>query len=323
MGKADVATREYLRDPARFADAFNYAVYGGEHVVRAEELKPVDSTSFATLPKSKTVEKHRDGIRLWQAMSDEHAAYALFGIEGQTNVHYAMPVRCMLYDALTYAEQVSRLGRGRRKGGGESAQESSAEFLSGMGPGDRLIPVVTLVVHFGPDEWDGQTSLRGLLGPCDERLLALAPDYRINLVSPATMGEGDFHKFETDLGLVLEYIRYSRDKERLSSLVAGDARFASVDAQTARLINVLTDSRLDIGPGEETVDMCKAIEDMRREAMDEGRRDGERKGRRKGRREGMLATLDGLVHDGVITLAEAARRSGLTAEEFAAELANM
>ena len=57
--------------------------------------------------------------------------------------------------------------------------------------------------------------------------------------------------------------------------------------------------------------MCKAIEDMRREAMDEGRRQGER--------EGMLAALDGLVRDGVITLAEAARRAGLTPEEFAAE----
>ena len=74
------------------------------------------------------------------------------------------------------------------------------------------------------------------------------------------------------------------------------------------------DSCPSIGPGEETVDMCKAIEDMRREAMDEGMRDG--------RRQGMLAALDGLVRDGVITLAEAARRSGLTAEEFAAELAN-
>ena len=61
--------------------------------------------------------------------------------------------------------------------------------------------------------------------------------------------------------------------------------------------------------------MCKAIEDMRREAMDEGRREG----RRDGRREGMLAALDGLVRDGVITLAEAARRTGLTPEEFAAE----
>ena len=315
MGKADIATREYLKDPVRFADAFNYAVFGGEHVVRADELKPVDSASFASLPKNKTIEKHRDGIKLWQAMSDEHAAYALFGIEGQTNVHYAMPVRCMLYDALTYAEQVGRLGKERRNGVGGTSQETSAEFLSGMGPSDKLVPVITLVVHFGLGEWDGQTSLHAMLGPCDKRLLAFAPDYHINLISPASMNEDDFCRFETDLGLVLEYIRYSKDKEKLNSLIAGDVRFTNVDAETARLINVLTDSRLEIGPGEETVDMCKAIEDMRKEAMDEGRREG----RRDGRREGMLAALDGLVRDGVITLAEAARRSGLTAEEFAAE----
>ena len=50
---------------------------------------------------------------------------------------------------------------------------------------------------------------------------------------------------------------------------------------------------------------------MRKEAMDDGRLEGER--------DGMLRAFSGLVRDGVITLAEAASRVGLTAEEFAAE----
>lgn len=123
------------------------------------------------------------------------------------------------------------------------------------------------------------------------------------------MGTDDFRRFETELGLVLEYIKYSKDREKLRGLVAGDARFTSVGAESALLINVLTDSRLEIDPGEEGVDMCKAIEDMRNEAMDEGRR------------EGALKTLSELVRDGVLTLADAARRSGLSTEEFVARTA--
>lgn len=113
---------------------------------------------------------------------------------------------------------------------------------------------------------------------------------------------------------MLEYIKYSGDKERLRDLVASDIRFQRVGVESARLMNMLTDSHLSIGPGEETVDMCKAIEDMRNEAWNEGLDEG----MRKGKIEGKLQMLDELVREGVLTLADAAGRAGLSTEEFAA-----
>lgn len=49
-----------------------------------------------------------------------------------------------------------------------------------------------------------------------------------------------------------------------------EPRFRSVGAEGVGLINELTDSRLRVGEGEERVDMCKAIEDLRAEAREQG-----------------------------------------------------
>ena len=38
---------------------------------------------------------------------DDEAAYILLGSENQTDIHYAMPVRNIIYDALQYGKQVA------------------------------------------------------------------------------------------------------------------------------------------------------------------------------------------------------------------------
>ncbi|MDO4807505.1 MAG: Rpn family recombination-promoting nuclease/putative transposase [Coriobacteriales bacterium] len=313
MGALDAATKKYVDNPNRFADVFNYAIYDGEQVVDATSLRPLDTAvATSTKGKSRFVERHRDGLKLWKAMADGHAAYALLGIERQTDVNLAMPARCMLYDALAYSDQVNRLKHENRKQG----NLDSRSFISGLRPNDRLLPVATLVVHFGSDEWDGATNLHAMLSKCDKRLLAFVADYRINLVSPASMDAEDFAKFKTDFGLVLGYIKYAHDKDNLQRFVLGNDRFHSVDTESAGLINLLTDSQLEIAPGEERVDMCKAIEDMRAEARD----DGLRLGLERGLERGVLGTLRDLVRDGVLSLADAAGRAGLTPEDFQAKV---
>ncbi|MBR3226765.1 MAG: hypothetical protein IKF78_15735 [Atopobiaceae bacterium] len=166
MGRADVAARRYMADPARFADAFNYAIYGGEEVIVPNALTPLDSVSLEPgIGRQRNSERRRDGLKLWQAMGDGRAAYALLGVEDQTAIHYGMPVRCMTYDALAYGDQIDGIRRKRR------AQEgmTGAEWLSGMRKEDRLLPVVTLVLHFGSERWDGPRRLHEMLMPAERR----------------------------------------------------------------------------------------------------------------------------------------------------------
>ena len=51
---------------------------------------------------------------------DDEAAYILLGIENQTDIHYAMPVRNIIYDALQYGKQVADIAAKHRASDGDS-----------------------------------------------------------------------------------------------------------------------------------------------------------------------------------------------------------
>ena len=91
-------------------------------------------------------------------------------VENQTEIHYAMPVRNIIYDALQYGKQVSEVAK-RHKNQGDRKGHNKGEYLSGFYKEDRIRPVVTLVVHFGADEWDGPLSLYDMMDLEDEKLL--------------------------------------------------------------------------------------------------------------------------------------------------------
>lgn len=101
MGMTDTVTKEYMRGNKVFADAFNYLIYGGEQVVKPALLQELDTTEIA-IPfaldeeentTEEAVQKYRDVLKSTVIMQDAKASYILLGVENQTDVHYAMPVR--------------------------------------------------------------------------------------------------------------------------------------------------------------------------------------------------------------------------------------
>ena len=88
----------------------------------------------------------------------------MLGIENQTDIHNAMPERNAIYDALQYGKQVSKAAamHNRRK-----KLHGRGEFLSGFKKTDRLMPVITLVIHFGVKPWDGPLSLHEMMDISD------------------------------------------------------------------------------------------------------------------------------------------------------------
>mgnify|MGYP004490225365 FL=1 len=172
IGAIDAITKAYIRKNEVFADAFNYFMYDGVQVIQPERLKELDSTEIAILlnekettdkkaVKAEAQQKYRDILKSAAIMEDGHTAYILLGIENQTDVNYAMPVRNMLYDALQYTKQVSEIAdvHRRKKENSSHKSVSHAEFISGFYKSDRLIPVITLVIYFNAGEWDGPRSL--------------------------------------------------------------------------------------------------------------------------------------------------------------------
>lgn len=148
MGKADIITKQYLTDNSVFADAFNFFLYNGKQVLQPDQLRPLDTvaaeTIFADTGTTIPVQKIRDNLKYLTMMTDDSVAYAILGIENQTDVHYAMPVRNMLYDAMEYSRQVQHISAKHRKE--QHCDISSGEYLSGFYHSDRLLPVITLVI---------------------------------------------------------------------------------------------------------------------------------------------------------------------------------
>ena len=114
------------------------------------------------------MQKYRDILKSAVIMQDEKASYVLLGIENQTDIHYAMPVRNMIYDALQYGKQVSDVSTRHRKA--SEKPQTRGEYLSGFYKRDKIVPVITLVVHFGADAWDGARSLHEMMDIRDEKL---------------------------------------------------------------------------------------------------------------------------------------------------------
>ena len=271
MGRADTATTNFMRQNDVFADAFNFFLYQGCPVIDPGQLRELDPAELA-MPygadkKSEPVQKYRDILKGLAAMEDGKRAYLLLGIEGQTRVHYAAPVKGMLYDSLQYARQVEQTGRKHREKK-EYGRSGSGEFLAGFYKKDKLIPVITLFISFSPEKWDGPRSLWEMMEMEDTKLRTRLPDYRINLVSPAELGKEEFEKFHSSLGDVLEFIKYSSDKEKLMEWLSEEKRELTLGRKEVEVLNACVNAKLAIKSEEEEVEVCKAIEDYKREAVE-------------------------------------------------------
>ena len=310
MNNADALTKQYVRRPQVFADLFNHLMYGGQPVLKPEDMTEMDPAELA-FPfggdgKISAVQKYRDAVKQVVSMQDGKAAYLLvLGIENQTNVHYAMPARNMLYDALNYASQIGRIARHHRQSGDLA---SGGEFLSGMTASDRLVPVITLVVYFGQTEWDGPTSLHEMLETRDETVLKYTPDYRINLIAPISMSEEETESFHSDFRLLAGMIRTCRDKTAMSRLLQTED-FRHMDPLTAAVANEVTSSKLRLTTNEKgEVDMCIAMQEILEDAKYEGKIEG--------KIEGALEMLCKLVQQNILSPEVAAAQSGRPLSDF-------
>lgn len=318
MAEKDAVTKAYMSDPEVFADLCNYYLYGGREVILPENLTPLDTAEIA-IPYGKSrkkkskraIQRYRDVFKRAVIMQDSKAMYCLIGAENQSEMHNAMVPKDMLYDAVSYVDQVEAIARKHAKN--KDKPENSADFLSGFHREDRLIPVITLTVYWGADEWTAPTDLHEMMDMSPE-LARFVPNYWLNLISPATIKDEDFSKFRTELAAALKYVKYSKDKQKLDEVLHGDVAYHDLSRQTANLVNVVTGSNLKFPEGEERVDMCEAITQMVNEAVSEARNEAWDEATHAN----AVAIAKNLLALGKLTYEEIVAVSGLTLAEVQA-----
>lgn len=274
MGVIDTEGKRYLFNNDIFADAFNYLVYGGKQVIKADELREIDTTELV-LPYGNgakvPVQKYRDILKLWDAKMDDAAIYVILGTELQDKVHYGMPVKDGLYDMLGYSNQIDEIRRSYRNQNGKNDTDgelvidgdslkiklTSEEFLSGLRKGDKLIPIITAVVYLGDTPWDGPRSLHDMLDFKNDAIKDFVPDYKINLISPADMDDDEFTKFNTDLGFAMNVIKHQSDN---ADEIIGATNHRKIDRDTAVFLNTVARLHLEYEEKTGGIDMCKALD---------------------------------------------------------------
>ena len=274
----DTYTKKYMADNNVFADAFNFLIYNGRQVIKPENLKQLDtsvlSVPFGNNNAQAPIQKIRDLLKSAEIKEDGENIYLILGVENQSEIHYAIPARNMLYDALEYARQIENISKKHRKAK-DYKDVSAGEFLSGFYNNDKLIPVITLVIYFGVDEWTAPRSIYDMFEIKNKEILSFVNDYHINLIAPSELTDEKAEKLHSNLKEVLLYIKNSDDKEKLKDLVQNNEKFSRLERDAVYVINAFTNSNLKIDENQEVFDMCKALLDIKEEGRIEGIREGE------------------------------------------------
>lgn len=261
MGKTDSAAKECFSDNTRFADFCNAVLFDGEQIVKPDSLEEKDSTEvlsiFGTNPEQIHIQKWRDILKNIIIKTDNKVCFALIGIESQANIHYAMPVRNMIYDALNYGYQVKEAAKKHRI---KKDTMSNEEFLSGFSNEDTLTPVITITVYIGDKDWNAPRCLSDMFSSVDEHLKPYLQDFNANLFVPSEFD--DFNKFQTELKQIFKVLSASGNKEKMSQILLEDQKFKLMDNETVRIINDITGTKFPLNRKGKVVNMCKAWNDQ-------------------------------------------------------------
>lgn len=274
MKLKNAVSNTYLARPERFAQICNHGLFGGKHLIQPDKLRELNAGELGLLEqgtgKAKVLEKNRDILRMY----DDQMLLMVIGVENQTDIHYCMPLRNMLYDVLKYEDQRAEIEHRHRK----EKDLHGAEFTSGFSKRDRLIPVMTLAVYWGPEPWDGPRNLHEILDiPPD--LLQYKDrigDYPVNLLEICTID--NWEHYNGELKALLGFVRYQKDPKALEAFVHDNEEiFRSVTPETAQAITVLGNAK-EIQhylndrseESEGTINMCQALQEMIQKGEEQG-----------------------------------------------------
>lgn len=187
----------------------------------------------------------------------------------------------MLYDAAAYKKQWNAIKKKHEK----KKDLSGAEFLSGFSKEDSLQAVVTLVVYYGTEPWDGAKDIHSLIDWSDmpEEFKEAVPNYSIHLLDLSQYENPD--DFKSDLKTVCLFLQNANDDEKLEKMLEEHKEeFENMAEDTYDLIGTFGDMEQieklkdECKNEKKGYNMCKGMQDWldRREALglETGRSEG-------------------------------------------------
>ncbi len=306
MGALDKKHKAYFKDPRRFADAWNGLVFGGLEVIRWQELSECDSVQ--TYAQGKGIERVADAIMKETA---DGKILAIMILENYGVKDYGIPIMVNLEEALAYnaqANEIKRINREIMKA--LEKPVSPGEFLYLFRKKDRLRPVVTLVLYWNDEEWDGENSLYGLIDfRGAEELRPLVPRHPVRVIDVARLG--DTSRLKTDLRTVIECFKLRNDREAFRKYCESHKEAYELDADGIGVVGELIGSKELVDMIEnkkkegEEVDMKNIFTDVFEEGKQEGKQEGRKEGRQDGKQEEKMNNIQILMKNLKLSVREA------------------
>lgn len=266
--KTDVVLKEFWRDNAHFADLFNTVLFEGKEVLKPEDLQEMDTDVSGIIEMKnykETLNRTRDVIK----KTAYGAEFVLVGLELQGHVHYAMPLRHMLYDGMSYLKEYREISGKSTKDGMNYTKD---EFLSKMRKEDRLHPVVSLTIYYGEKIWDGPYSLKDMLTEMPEEIAGVISDYKMNLLEIRKSGSYRFNN--RDVQAVFEISREALEGNL--EFIRRKYRNQNLPSQVAAVVGKIVKSEelVDMSQQTEVINMCAALDRLKQEGVQEGLEQG-------------------------------------------------
>lgn len=318
MGKKENIIVDYLSQPEVFSSLFNGFVFGGKQIVKPEILREIDGrfrfllTDGTTKGRKGTYEvikRERDIVR--EVILDGSRIHlAVLGIEQQSEIDYSMALRTLVYDTLEYLKQARVIEQEHKR----KRDVKGREFLSHFKKEDILVPTITIVFYTGKEKWDAAKDLRGLFGDISyvEEMLPFMVSSPLNLISVYEVE--DTLKYQGSLKDIFELLKYVDDGTAMLEFIQKNKNtYSKLDEAAGRLLSLLIDMDFpenEEGEREGEVDMCKALEEIKKMSEDKGKAEGKAEGKVEGKAEG--------IRQGEAIILLSMLNKGMTYEEVSA-----
>ena len=267
--KPDIVVKNYWRNNEQFADFFNAVLFDGEQIIKADELEDIDTEESSILEHKEYAESigaARDNVKIRKKSTIYNVEMVILGMEGQERIHYAMPMRVMGYDYGTYKKQYDDNAAKYKSANGMS----SDEYMSKMKKTDKFIPVITIVVYYGENPWDGAISLCDMLD-IPKKMQPFVNDYKIHLIE-ARKNKLKLHNINNkDLFNLLEILLNRKEKlKETREKAIKYARKHNVEKSVIMTFTGAVNCNIDYNAikKEEDAGMCTVFEETRKELFE-------------------------------------------------------
>ena len=112
------------------------------------------------------------------------------------------------------------------------------EFLSALKKEDRLHPIISIVIYYGKDAWDGPRSLKDMIVEMPDRIETVFSDYKMNLLQVRESSKYHFRNEDVQTVFQLSEYIFSRNFDGIKK----EYEHRNIKAELATVIGTITES---------------------------------------------------------------------------------